>query len=513
MKKSSEELLQELQEVDALIAKKQPLTGEERQRLKEIRERGFLANLKKGAIEGKSLKQSISEGFKAKVVGIQEKFNPLNIAKALVGKTGASLLGKTFGASKDSMKYFLGDKKSSMSLSGGKLGGIDTAFYSKVASGQKDGLRKGDAMADVAGKLFNLVKNHNEQNKLSFELQRNFEQELHEEDERRHKELIEQIKKNQSKKLTKFKSKTTTKTTKNPSAPTSTKTPTTTTTKPSTTTSAPTTTKSPTTTNAPTPTAVKAPSAPTSGSGALSAGSLAVGGAIAAGGTIGLIIKEEGFAKKAYPDGGKVSIGYGHQIKDAEYKQGFIQAGDEQVPISGNKGMDTTITKEQAQKLLKMDMPSYEKVAIKALTESTWSKLNDNQKAALTDYSYNVGSLAGLKGLKEAIDSGDTTKASEIIRNGIATEQGKPNAVLKARRAREADLFLSNATAKPVPPAPQTGAALNNQSVENKDLKGTTKPTNIALNTSQTINNVGAGSSTQVLHTGSDLDLPLFMTA
>jgi GH24 family phage-related lysozyme (muramidase) len=513
MKKSSEELLQELQEVDALIAQKRPLTGAERQRLKEIRERGFLANIRKGAVEGKSLKQTISENFKAKVVGIQEKFNPLNIAKSLVGKTGASLLGKTFGASKENMKYFLGDKKSSSLSSGRKLGGIDVAFYTKVASGQKDGLRKGDPVADVAGKLFNLVKNHNEKNKLSFELERNFEQELHEEEERRHKELIEQIKSRQTKKLSKVKTKPTTKTTTAPSAPTTTKAPTTTTTKPTTTTSAP------TTTTTPAPTAVKTPgmnlrggSMKFEGTGA-SAGSLAIGGAIAAGGTIGLIIKEEGFAKKAYPDGGKVSIGYGHQIKDNEYKQGFIQAGDEQVPISGNKGMDTTITKEQAQKLLKMDMPRYENQAIKALTESTWSKLNDNQKAALTDYSYNVGSLAGLKGLKEAIDSGDTTKASEIIRNGIATEQGKPNAVLKARRAREADLFLSNATAKPVSPAPEIGVALNKQSVENKDLKGTAKPTNISLNTSQTINNVGAEQSTQILHAGSDLDLPLFMTA
>ena len=33
MKKSSEELLQELQEVDALIAQKRPLTGTDRQRL------------------------------------------------------------------------------------------------------------------------------------------------------------------------------------------------------------------------------------------------------------------------------------------------------------------------------------------------------------------------------------------------------------------------------------------------------------------------------------------------
>jgi len=60
---------------------------------------------------------------------------------------------------------------------------------------------------------------------------------------------------------------------------------------------------------------------------------------------------------------------------------------------------------------------------------------------------------------------------------------------------------------------PSTGSKIAAVSTENKDLKGTAKPTNIALNTSQTINNIGAGQSTQVLHAGSDSDLPLFMTA
>ncbi len=71
------------------------------------------------------------------------------------------------------MKYFLGDKKSSMSLSsGGKIGSIDTAFYTTVTSGQREGLRKGNSVADVAGKLFNLVKTHNEKNKLNYELEK-----------------------------------------------------------------------------------------------------------------------------------------------------------------------------------------------------------------------------------------------------------------------------------------------------------------------------------------------------
>jgi GH24 family phage-related lysozyme (muramidase) len=515
MKKSSEELLRELQEVDALLAKKQPLNGAERQRLKEIREKGFLANIREGAIEGKSLKQSISEGFKAKVVGIQEKFNPLNIAKSLVGKTGATLLGKTFGVSKDNLKYFLGDKKVSMAPSSGrKLGNIDTAFYTTVSEGQRARVRKNDGVADVGSKLFNLVKNHYEQKKLQLELDRNFEKETHDEEERRHKELIEKIKKSQAKQpdLSKVKFKKVDKEVKKekvdrlpkeetPKAKTTTKT------------------KEPTT-QEPTPTATKSSGMQTRGGGitlggtGATAASLGVAGAIAAGGTIGLIVKEEGFAKKAYNDAGKVSIGYGHQIKPEEYQQGFILAGDERVPIAGNRGLDTTITKEQAQKLLKMDMPKYENQAKKMLGDSTWNKLNDNQKAALTDYSYNVGSLAGLKGLKEAIDSSNTNRAAEIIRNGIATSEGKPNAVLKARRAREADLFASNASSTtPATPIQNKGAVLNNQSVENKDLKGTAKPTNISLNTSQTVNTVGGGQPTQILHAGNDLDLPLFMTA
>jgi GDP-mannose 4,6-dehydratase len=49
-----------------------------------------------------------------------------------------------------------------------KLGNIDVAFYTKIAGGQKDGLRKGDAVSDVAGKLFNLVQNHNEKNNYQY---------------------------------------------------------------------------------------------------------------------------------------------------------------------------------------------------------------------------------------------------------------------------------------------------------------------------------------------------------
>ena len=258
-----------------------------------------------------------------------------------------------------------------------------------------------------------------------------------------------------------------------------------------------------------TPTTSKVPSIP-----GLTPRSLAIGGAIAAAGTIGLITKEEGYASKAYNDAGKVSIGYGHQIKQEEYAQGFIQAGDERIPIIGNRGLDTKITKEQAQKLLQVDLPKYTDVAKKQLGDSTWNKLNENQKAALADYTYNVGSLAGLHGLKDAIDSGDTKRAAEIIKNGIATSEGRPNAVLKARRARESALFASTSTTtSATPPTPPQGETLNKESTENKDLKGSNKNTNVAINNSKLLIDTNSKPSTQVLDTGIILDFPLFMTA
>jgi hypothetical protein len=504
MKKSSEELLQELQEVDALIAKKQPLTGEERQRLKEIRERGFLANLRKGAIEGQSLKQSISEGFKAKVVGIKEKFNPLNIAKTLVGKTGATLLGKTFGASKENMKYFLGDKKSSRSLSSsGKLGNIDVAFYTKISGGQKDGLRKGDAVSDVAGKLFNLVQNHNEKNKLSFELERNFQQELHEEEERRHKELIDQIKEGQPKKLTKFKPKITKKTPQKTSTPTTTKT--------TKTTPAPTTTKTPTPTIAPVATAVKATNATTAGSGALSAGSLAVGGAIAVGGVTGLAIQDiietgPGYNIVKRPDGAVDKV-----IGTRNWRNnnpGNIEYGSfaKQYGAIGSDGrfaiFPTYESGRKAKEKLIFDGKNYKDLDLKSAI-ARYAPPVENDTGA---YQAKVlGAVSGENKRMQDYDSSQRIKIMDAMEQmeGYYNKNNKIVAITKGTSTAQ--------LAQETPPT--TGTQIANSSVENKDLKGTTKPTNIALNNSQTINKLVGGKSTQVLNVGSDLDLPLFMTA
>ena len=194
-----------------------------------------------------------------------------------------------------------------------------------------------------------------------------------------------------------------------------------------------------------------------------------------------MIVKEEGLPKggKAYfdPPGQKqlVSIGYGHQIKDSEYKSGFIQAGNESIPISGERGIDTVMSKTQSQKLLEMDLPKYEQAAAAPLGEA-WSKLNDEQKASLISYAYNTGGTASLvkRGLKDAIMAGDFSKAGNIIsEKGIRTAGGVENATLVKRRQHEGALFASSGSSSPStsPSKPSSGSAVASASTSVSDQK------------------------------------------
>ena len=158
-------------------------------------------------------------------------------------------------------------------------------------------------------------------------------------------------------------------------------------------------------TPAPKPTVTPAPAPPVS---SLPTATKAVTGAVVGAGlfsaSTNLIAKEEGVSKDkktgkvtAYWDPKNqrnlVSIGYGHQIQKEEYQQGYIMAGDEKVPIVGEKGIDTKMTMEQAKKLLNVDVPKYEERAKKPLGDS-WNKLSDEQRSALVSYAYNTGSTS-----------------------------------------------------------------------------------------------------------------------
>lgn len=313
--------------------------------------------------------------------------------------------------------------------------------FSNIAPGVPRPLKVKDTSADILGKMYNFMMKQDDIRKKEYKNEKKFRQEQNKVKEDRSKELIGLFKFKKPKKLKEENPKTEQK----KEAPKKKETPKKGVTK------TPTAEPVPKTTT-PSPTSKALPRAITPKGAAVAAAGVAL-----AGGATELIAKEEGVATKAYwdpPDQKKlVSIGYGHQIKPEEYKQGFIQVGNEQIPIKGPKGIDTVMTKDQAKKLLDIDLPIYEKLAKDPLGDA-WNKLNQNQKDALTSYAYNVGSTQGLvkAGLKDAINRGDMKAAASIIREkGIRTSKGKFNATLDKRRRKEADLFESNSKPKAVP--------------------------------------------------------------
>lgn len=162
-----------------------------------------------------------------------------------------------------------------------------------------------------------------------------------------------------------------------------------------------------------------------------------------------------------------VSIGYGHQIKENEYAQGFIRAGDENIPIIGIRGIDTRMTREQSQKLLQLDIPRYINAAKRPIGDADWNKLSVAQQVALTSYAYNTGSTISLvnAGIKDSLSKNDFNDAARIIRErGIVTTtiDGRRVTVpaLVNRRQREASLFAPTAPPTPARPA-QTSAGAN----------------------------------------------------
>jgi hypothetical protein len=151
---------------------------------------------------GKSIKGSISEKTKATLTGVREKFDfkkkfdSLNIAKALGGNLGATILGRATGRSTEDISYFTGIRPSTQNLNvseepterlepsfkqseptGKRKRVKKDVLHSKVSPGRSVSVAKGDSIADVLAKLYNLTKRLDEEEKKRFELQNNFKKE------------------------------------------------------------------------------------------------------------------------------------------------------------------------------------------------------------------------------------------------------------------------------------------------------------------------------------------------
>jgi hypothetical protein len=126
---------------------------------------------------GSSLKSTISEKTKAKMTGIKETFDPMNIAKFMTGgsKLGAAIAGKALGRSQEDMQYFAG---------GGKRGASATKI---------DKLESDNSMVDMLMKIYTFMKDTSDNRKKNKEQENSKKEEIELEKERRHKELLKAL--------------------------------------------------------------------------------------------------------------------------------------------------------------------------------------------------------------------------------------------------------------------------------------------------------------------------------
>jgi soluble lytic murein transglycosylase-like protein len=140
----------------------------------QIRKKSFgsLLGEQEGGL-GTSLKSAISQKTQAKMTGIKEKFDPMNIARAIGGKTGAAVYGKIFGRDQKSMERFAGTRKKRISA---------TDDIGKASSDSSP--------VDVLGLIYRMMLRNAEDEKLQNELKRNKGEEEDKEEEDRNQQLI-----------------------------------------------------------------------------------------------------------------------------------------------------------------------------------------------------------------------------------------------------------------------------------------------------------------------------------
>lgn len=139
---------------------------------------------------------NLSKRFSAKVTGIKERLDPINIAKKLTGNVGAALVGRALGRSQEDIRYFSGKGKLG-SYRGitqdNDLDNLLPAVYTKVSDGQRQRMKKGDSAADVLAKLYNLFKKSYENEEKRKEIDINFKYKEEKKKQERHEELLAAI--------------------------------------------------------------------------------------------------------------------------------------------------------------------------------------------------------------------------------------------------------------------------------------------------------------------------------
>ena len=144
---------------------------------RRIRKQGFTSLLARKLAEGdkgiiRSVGATLSERSKARMTGIKETFDPLNIAKFLTfgSKLGPAVLGNLLGRTKTDISYFTGLRPTSTKIN-------------RLESDDK-------GVNDMLGKILTYMQNVNDENRKNRQKENNYKEELELERLKRHKELI-----------------------------------------------------------------------------------------------------------------------------------------------------------------------------------------------------------------------------------------------------------------------------------------------------------------------------------
>ena len=136
-----------------------------------------------GGSVGSSIKGAISDKLKAKGTGIKEKFDPMNIARAMTGggKLAPAILGRITGRSQSDINYFAGNKKSST--------------YTKMPSvGQVPSEGFGGSAIEVLNKMLSFMQKNREDDLKRKQTSMSFEEEKQSEEQRRHDQFLKVLK-------------------------------------------------------------------------------------------------------------------------------------------------------------------------------------------------------------------------------------------------------------------------------------------------------------------------------
>ena len=378
-----------------------------------------------------------------------------------------------------------------------KVGNVNTGFYADAISASKPKLRSGDSAANIGAKIYAVMKQDNDERKLRSELTKNREEENFEKEKARHEELIKAIKKAKEGPVEppkgkkgppardakgRFVKQEPTK----PGAPAPAAKPAP---KP---TEAPKPAPKPAETPAPKPAeapkpapkpaeaptakpAPEAPAAPTATKppptpkipSAVKAGAAVVGAVAGYELAKSIILKHEGSKNKPYKDSlGLWTVGVGHLIGDGK---------------SLPKEYDRTFSDEEIQALYEEDFKKH-KVAAEKIPG--FNNLNEKGQTALIDLTFNMGPVWYKKWptFTKQLEAGDIEGAAKNLEGSTWYKQVKsrgPEVVALLRAGKKET--TSDATTTPT-----TGSKISADSVENKDLKGANKGTNVVVDNTKT---------------------------